>query len=211
MPSFGPQFKTARPGRTNKAPGWGEHTTSLGKCLSAVQTTVNGDMPVDCDQAFELWCDSTEDVRLSERVIYLMGNGASASMASHFAADLAKNADLHTQVFTDISLITAVANDMSYDMVFLAPLRRRLKPGDMVVAISSSGNSPNVIKAAEFAVSREATLVTLTAMLPTNSLRQLGTLNFWLPADTYGMAETGHAAILHYWMDQVSLAGIDNR
>ncbi len=173
--------------------------------MAGIQTTVNGDVPVDCDQAFELWCDSTEDVRLAERVIYLMGNGASASMASHFAADLAKNADLHTQVFTDISLITAVANDMSYEMVFLAPLRRRLKPGDMVVAISSSGNSPNVIKAAEFAVSREATLVTLTAMLPTNALRQLGTLNFWLPANTYGMAETGHAAILHYWMDQMSL------
>jgi len=173
--------------------------------LAGIQTTVNGDVPVDCDQAFELWCDSTEDVRLAERVIYLMGNGASASMASHFAADLAKNADLHTQVFTDISLITAVAKDMSYEIVFLAPLRRRLKPGDMVVAISSSGNSPNVIKAAEFAVSREATLVTLTAMLPTNALRQLGTLNFWLPANTYGMAETGHAAILHYWMDQMSL------
>jgi len=162
-------------------------------------------MSVDCDQAFDLWCDSTEDVRLAERVVYLMGNGASASMASHFAADLAKNADVHTQVFTDISLITAVANDMSYDMVFLAPLRRRLKPGDMVVAISSSGNSPNVVKAAEFAVSREATLVTLTAMQPTNALRQLGTLNFWLPANTYGMAETGHAAVLHYWMDRVSL------
>ncbi|MBP7051084.1 MAG: SIS domain-containing protein [Phycisphaerae bacterium] len=169
-----------------------------------MQATINGDMPVNCDQAFDLWCDSTEDIRQAERVIYLMGNGASASMASHFAADLAKNADLHTQVFTDVSLITAVANDLSYDMVFVAPLRRRLKAGDMVVAISSSGSSPNVVKAAEFAVSREATLVTLTAMQPTNALRQLGTLNFWLPADTYGMAETGHAAILHYWMDQVS-------
>jgi D-sedoheptulose 7-phosphate isomerase len=204
-PSFGPQVNAAKLIRAAKAPGWGEQTLALSHCLCGMQTTVNGDMPVDCDQAFELWCDSTEDVRLAERVIYLMGNGASASMASHFAADLAKNADLHTQVFTDISLITAVANDLSYDMVFLAPLRRRLKPGDMVVAISSSGNSPNVVKAAEFAVSREATLVTLTGMLPTNSLRQLGTLNFWLPANTYGMAETGHAAILHYWMDQVSL------
>jgi len=184
---------------------WAQHILALSRCLSGMQATINGDMPVNCDQAFDLWCDSTEDVRQAERVIYLMGNGASASMASHFAADLAKNADLHTQVFTDVSLITAVANDLSYDMVFVAPLRRRLKSGDMVVAISSSGNSPNVVKAAEFAVSREATLVTLTAKQPTNALRQLGTLNFWLPADTYGMAETGHAAILHYWMDQVSL------
>jgi len=126
-------------------------------------------------------------------------------MASHYAADLAKNADLHTQVFTDMSLMTAIANDIAFDMVFVVPLERRLRPGDMVVAISSSGNSPNVVKAAEFAVSRNATLVTLTAMQSTNTLRQLGTLNFWLPADTYGMAETGHAAILHYWMDQVSL------
>ena len=205
MPSFGPPFETAKGHRTRKASGWGEQTSALGRCLSGLQTTVNGDVPVHWDQAFELWCDGTEDVRQAERIIYLMGNGASASMASHFAADLAKNADLHTQVFTDVSLITALANDLSYDMVFVAPLRRRLKPGDMVVAISSSGNSPNVVKAAEFAVSREATLVTLSAMQPTNALRQLGTLNFWLPADTYGMAETGHAAILHYWMDQVSL------
>jgi D-sedoheptulose 7-phosphate isomerase len=205
LPNFGPQFETAEGVSTAQPSRWAEHILSLGRCLSGMQATVNGDMPVNCDQAFELWCDSTEDVRQAERIIYLMGNGASASMASHFAADLAKNAELHTQVFTDVSLITALANDLSYDMVFVAPLRRRLKAGDMVVAISSSGNSPNVVKAAEFAVSREATLVTLTAMQPTNALRQLGTLNFWLPANTYGMAETGHAAILHYWMDQVSL------
>jgi D-sedoheptulose 7-phosphate isomerase len=162
-------------------------------------------MPVDCDQAFDLWCQSTEEVRETERVIYLIGNGASASMASHFAADLAKNADVHTEVFSDAPLLTAVANDLSYDMVFLVPLQRRLKPGDMVVAISSSGNSPNVVRAAEFALSQNATVVTLTAMQPTNTLRGLGTLNLWLPAEYYGMAETGHAAILHYWMDRVSL------
>jgi len=205
LPSFGTQSETTEGVSVAPASRWAEHILALGRCLSGMQATVNGDMPLKCDQAFELWCDSTDDVRQAERVIYLMGNGASASMASHFAADLAKNADLHTQVFTDVSLITAVANDMSYDMVFAAPLRRRLRTGDMVVAISSSGNSPNVVKAAELAVSREATLVTLTAMQPTNALRQLGTLNFWLPADTYGMAETGHAAILHYWMDQMSL------
>jgi D-sedoheptulose 7-phosphate isomerase len=172
--------------------------------LSGICATVEHDGPIGCDQAFGLWCETTELVRQAERIIYLIGNGASASMASHFAADLAKNADLHTEVFTDISLITAVANDLSYDMVFLAPLRRRLKAGDMVVAISSSGNSPNVVKAAEFAASRKATVVTLSAMEADNALRQLGALNFWLPTETYGMAETGHAAILHHWMDRVS-------
>lgn len=201
----GPRLEPAGTGPSVGASRWAGQTNDLADCLRGLLTTVNGDVPIDCDQAFDLWCDSTEDIRQTQRVTYLIGNGASASMASHFAADLAKNADLHTQVFTDMSLLTAVANDLSYDMVFVVPLRRRLKAGDMVVAISSSGNSPNVVKAAEFAVSREATLVTLTAMQPTNTLRQLGTLNFWLPADTYGLAETGHAAILHYWMDRVSL------
>lgn len=201
----GPRLEPPGTGQAVGASRWAGQTNDLADCLRGLLTTVNGDVPIDRDHAFDLWCDSTEDIRQSERVTYLIGNGASASMASHFAADLAKNADLHTQVFTDMSLLTAVANDLSYDMVFVVPLRRRLKAGDMVVAISSSGNSPNVIKAAEFAVSREATLITLTAMQPTNALRQLGTLNFWLPADTYGLAETGHAAILHYWMDRVSL------
>ncbi len=187
------------------APPWSEQVSALAECLNGVSATVDPDVPIDGDRAFDLWCETTEVVRQAERVIYLIGNGASASMASHFAADLAKNADLHTQVFTDTSLITAVANDMSYDMIFVAPLRQRLKNGDMVVAISSSGSSPNVLKAAEFAASRKATVVTLSAMQPGNALRQLGALNFWLPADTYGMAETGHAAILHHWMDRVSL------
>ena len=100
-----------------------------------------------------------------------------------------------------------VEKSASYDMVFVAPLRRRLKAGDMIVAISSSGSSPNVLKAADFAASQKATVVTLSAMQPDNALRQLGALNFWLPAETYGMAETGHAAILHHWMDRVSLTG----
>lgn len=190
---------------TKAPPGWPEQVNALAQCLTDVRVTVNRDVPLGCNQAFELWCGWTEKVRATEGVIYLVGNGASASMASHFAADLAKNADLHTQVFTDTSLLTAVANDISYDMVFVVPLRRRLKAGDMVVAISSSGNSPNVLKAAEYAAAQEATLVTLSAMHPTNALRRLGALNFWLPVDTYGLAETGHAALLHYWMDRVSL------
>lgn len=206
-PGSGPHFETVLPHESKQAPEWSEQVGALSECLNGISVTVEQDVSIDTERAFDLWCDTTEVVRQAERVIYLIGNGASASMASHFAADLAKNADLHTQVFTDISLMTAMANDLSYDMVFVAPLRRRLKAGDMLVAISSSGHSANVLKAAELAASRKATVVTLSAMQPDNALRQIGALNFWLPADTYGMAETGHAAILHHWMDRVSLQG----
>jgi D-sedoheptulose 7-phosphate isomerase len=127
-------------------------------------------------------------------------------MASHFAADLAKNARLHTQVFSDLSLITAISNDMGYEHVFAEPLRRRGQPSDMLVAISSSGSSPNILAVADVAREIGSTVVTLSAMKSSNPLRTKGKLNIYLPADTYGEAETAHAAALHWWMDLVQIA-----
>lgn len=69
-------------------------------------------------KGFSEWYDLTIRAREHGRTIYLIGNGASASMASHFAADLAKNGRLHAQVFSDLALITAISNDMGYENVF---------------------------------------------------------------------------------------------
>ena len=83
-------------------------------------------------------------------------------MASHFAADLAKNGRVRTEVFTDLSLITAVANDVNYESVFSEPLRWQMAQGDML-AISSSGNAPNVPVGCETAMSLGGFVVTLSA------------------------------------------------
>ncbi len=155
------------------------------------------------DEGFKIWQELTIDVREKKRSIYLIGNGASASMASHFAADLAKNAYLHTEVFTDLSLITAISNDIGYEWVFSEPLQNRAKKGDMLVAISSSGNSKNILRATETAWKIGLKVITLSAMSPQNSLRSSGHLNIYIPAATYGYAETSHAAILHHWMDMM--------
>jgi D-sedoheptulose 7-phosphate isomerase len=158
---------------------------------------------LDPARGFALWRRLALDVRASKGTIYLVGNGASASMASHFAADLAKNGKLHTQVFSDLSLITAISNDMGYEHVFAEPLRRRGQRGDMLVAISSSGQSPNVLAAVQIARRLKMNVVSLSAMKPGNTLRQSGNLNAYVAATTYGHAETCHAAILHHWMDIV--------
>lgn len=157
------------------------------------------------DEAFETWREAT--VRLRERrgTVYLVGNGASASMASHLAADLAKNGQVHTEVFSDLSLITAISNDMGYEWVFAEPLRRRARDGDMLVAISSSGRSPNVLKAVDVARELGVEVITLSSMDPGNPLRQRGRLNAYVAADDYGFAESCHATILHRWMDLVQL------
>ncbi len=180
---------------------WKRHVDDISGLLNALTCTARGGEPVSSDGAFGQWKQMADDCRRDRRAIYLIGNGASASMASHFAADLAKNAQLHTEVFSDLSLITAIANDMGYEQVFSEPLSRRAVAGDMLIAISSSGRSPNVMAAVRVAREHGLAVVTLSGMKEDNPLRAAGDLNFYIPAQTYGYAETCHTSILHHWMD----------
>jgi D-sedoheptulose 7-phosphate isomerase len=182
---------------------WREHSARLAELFGGLRMTDERGQAVEIEEGFGRWRDWTLALSAKRGTVYLVGNGASASMASHFAADLAKNARLHTQVFSDLSLITAISNDMGYEHVFAEPLRRRAEGRDMLVTISSSGGSPNILAAAEVARELKMTVVTLTAMKAENPLRGKGRLNLYLPAKTYGEAETCHAAALHWWMDLV--------
>ncbi len=180
-----------------------EQETISGLLSSLTFTDKSGKL-ISANAAFTTWRDITLKVRGNHQVCFLVGNGASASMASHMSADLAKNAHVHTQVFTDLSLLTAISNDFGYEHVYSEPIKRRGKKGDMLVTISSSGNSENVLEATKIARQLDMHTVTLSAMKENNPLRQTGDLNGYVPADTYGHAETSHSAILHYWMDLVS-------
>jgi len=182
---------------------WNLKISEFEKCLQSLVASNDGSKNLPIDKAFGLWIEMTLRIREDKMTIFLVGNGASASMASHVAADLAKNGHVHTEVFSDLSLITAIANDLSYDQVFAEPLRRRMKPGDMLVGISSSGQSVNVLNAAEEARKLKGLVVTLSAMKAENPLSTKGDLNFYVPATTYGLAETCHAAILHHWIDKI--------
>jgi D-sedoheptulose 7-phosphate isomerase len=184
---------------------WSSNIIEIGKCLQSMSASLSDTSDIPIDKAFDKWTDFTIRIREQKSTVFLIGNGASASMASHVAADLAKNAHVHTEVFTDLSLITAIANDVSYDEVFAEPLRRRLKKGDMLVAISSSGQSRNILQAVATAKKLSGIVITLSAMKTENPLRREGELNLYVPAQTYGMAETCHAAILHYWIDKIIL------
>ena len=184
---------------------WVQNVARMENLLSQLRFTDAQGQPQDSDEAFHLWVNWASRVRNESRTIYLIGNGASASMASHFAADLAKNGHLHTQVFSDVCLLTAVSNDISFEQVYAEPLRRRARPGDLLIAISSSGASPNILRGVEVGRDLGVTIVTLSAFSPDNPLRGLGDLNAYLPATSYGEAETAHATVLHYWMDKVEV------
>ena len=186
-------------------PGWVAHVRVLSDLLERLEASAAAGARLDGAAAFARWIERTVALRAARRTAFFVGNGASAAMASHFAADAGKNGALATHTFTDPALLTAVGNDLGYDQVFAEPLRRCAREGDMLVAISSSGRSPNVVAAAQVARERGVFVVTLSAMQPDNPLRALGDLNLWIAASTYGLAETAHAAVLHYWMDGIAL------
>lgn len=182
---------------------WHNNISELKTCLDSLSVWDAAGQALEPDAAFSRLQEATLQVCKADNILFFIGNGASASMASHISADLAKNAHLHTRVFTDLSLITALANDLCYEEVFAEPLRKQMRKGDMLVAISSSGRSPNILRAAREARERGGVVITMSAMQPDNPLRTMGSFNFYVPADTYGLAETSHAAILHFWVDQM--------
>ena len=184
---------------------WKNHIDAISRLLSKISFMNTDGSKYLPDEGFRLWKELTVNLKGKDSAIYLIGNGASASMASDFAAVLAKNAHLHTEVFSDLSLITAISNDMGYEWVFAEPLRRRSRRGDMLVAISSSGESDNILLACKIAHEKDLKVITLSAMSPQNRMRKIGHLNIYVPAETYGLAETCHSAILHHWMDMVEM------
>jgi len=183
---------------------WTKNILNFKTTLETLSVRDSTGHEINPDSAFTQWQECTRQIREQRKRVYLIGNGASASMASHMAADLAKNGGILTEVFTDLSLMTAIANDLKFEEVFAEPLRHRMVEGDMLVAISSSGESPNVLRAVLEGRERGGFVVTLSAMRPDNMLRSHGILNFYVHAQIYGMAESCHATILHYWMDLVA-------
>jgi len=185
---------------------WQPYTERLHQVLGNMEVTDARAVSLDVETGMSRWLDWTRQVGRKGRCLYLVGNGASASMAAHFAADMAKNAAIRTQWLTETSMLTAIANDLDYRRVFAEPLSWWMQPGDMLVTISSSGNSANILEAIDTARRLGGRVVTLSAMGAENASRRRGDLNFYLPAATYGLAESGHAVILHCWMDAVEAA-----
>jgi D-sedoheptulose 7-phosphate isomerase len=139
--------------------------------------------------------------------IIFIGNGGSAAIASHQAVDYWKNGGMRALAFNDTSLLTCISNDYGYAQVFEKPIEMFADAGDVVVAISSSGRSENIIRGARAAREKSCRVVTLSGFTPDNPLRQLGDLNFFVPATAYGTVEITHLAICHAILDWI----IDSR
>lgn len=141
--------------------------------------------------------------RDEKRHIFVCGNGGSASTASHFATDIVKGASFGRDTrfrilaLTDsLPTITAYSNDVSYECVFVEQLKNFAEPGDVLIAISSSGNSPNVLRAVEYANSIGCRTIALTGR-DGGQLGPLAGTNIQVTHPHTGRIEDGHMIVLH--------------
>jgi D-sedoheptulose 7-phosphate isomerase len=133
--------------------------------------------------------------------LIFVGNGGSAAIASHMATDYSKNGDIRSLALNDSSMLTCLGNDLGYERIFAKQIELHARPDDLVIAISSSGRSPNILNAVKAARAAKCEVVTFSGFAPDNPLRSLGDINFYVASDRYGFVEIGHLTICHAILD----------
>ena len=128
--------------------------------------------------------------------LMLAGNGASASIASHLATDFSKQGKVRAMAFTDANLITALGNDCGYENWIAKAVEIYANPLDILVLISSSGKSPNVVKAAHEAKARGLYVAAFTGFAKDNPLGAVADINFWVDSRSYNIVECTHMILL---------------
>ena len=142
-------------------------------------------------------------VKRNRGQVFFVGNGGSAAIASHMTSDFMKNGGMKTYSLYDNSVTTCMANDYGYEHIFSRPLELLANEKDLLVAISSSGNSQNIINAIEIAKKGGCIVVTLTGFELDNSIRKMGDYNLHVPVCHYGMVESIHNLILQQIVDVI--------
>lgn len=168
------------------------YLTTLAQSLQAVSRE---DLQKVCDALMMAWRE--------ERAIFIVGNGGSAATASHMMNDLnkltitpGKKRFRAIALADNMPLLTAWANDLSFGVSFAEPLRNLMQPGDVVIAISTSGNSPNLLKAVETAYEIGGTVIALVGQ-GGGKLAEMADIVVRFPDPHQGRQEDGHLIFNH--------------
>ncbi len=165
-------------------------------------------MEVPLSDGLRSLAEEFASARSRDATVWWIGNGGSAALCSHIAQDVMNKLGTRSIVLSDSALLTCMANDFGYGEVYRRPLSVMARPDDILVAISSSGMSRNILACAELAMKNRLRLITLSAFSDKNLLwLHPATLAFYLPCALYGHAEVGHACLLHSVIDTLVAKG----
>ena len=155
----------------------------------------------DLDSALELIIETKN----SNKKLIIIGNGGSAAMASHVSVDFTKNSKVRSINFNEADLITCFANDFGHQNWMKEALKHYFDQGDLVILISSSGSSQNILNAAKWCKQNDINLITFSGMKKNNLLKQTNKngINFWVNSKSYNHIEMIHHIWLLYLVDMV--------
>ena len=137
-----------------------------------------------------------EEVKKNKKKIIIVGNGGSAAMASHVSVDFTKMCKIRAINFNEADLLTCFSNDYGYENWVKKALFFYADKGDLLICISSSGESKNIINGAKFAKKLGCKVVTLTGFNEKNKVKKIGDVNLWLDSKNYNFIEMAH----HTWL-----------
>lgn len=144
------------------------------------------------------------DANKNKKKIVIIGNGGSAAIANHFSVDLTKNAGIRCINFNEASLITCFSNDYGHENWMYKAVEFYGDKGDVLIAISSSGNSKNIQNSVKSAKKKGfKSIITFTGLKKTNPIRKMGNLNFWVDSKAYNFVENTHQVWLLSIVDLV--------
>lgn len=182
-----------------------KYFADLNRLFERISVTGAEGKSLSVNEAFKISLEIIKNKIFKGGKIMLIGNGGSSAIASHIAADLLKNANLPALALNDASFLTCISNDLGYEQVFAKPLSILGNAADILIAISSSGRSTNILKAIDTAKKNALTVITLSGFDKDNPLRKSGEINFYVPSKIYGFVEIAHLAICHYLADAAKI------
>jgi D-sedoheptulose 7-phosphate isomerase len=178
----------------------GGYFDTLDRVTRGAECTENGGQ-ITLDRAFVSFRDAAHAAHNAGNKLMFIGNGGSAGITSHMAVDFSKNGSLRATAFNDGSMLTCLGNDLGYENVFAKQVEWQGRPGDVLIAISSSGRSANILNGVKAARERQCTVITFSGFKDDNPLRGSGDLNFYIRSGEYGFVELAHQALIHAILD----------
>lgn len=182
-----------------------EYYKLFSEVMSATRVLDSAGEEIGLNEGVERSCEFMTKAGSAGRKVVLIGNGGSAGIASHMAVDIWKNGGIRATAFNDSSLLTCIGNDFGYKHVFEKPMEMFAEQGDLLIAISSSGSSENILLGVDAARNKGMSVITFSGFEGDNPLSAKGDVNFYTPCRAYGPVEVLHQLLCHCILDTVMI------
>ena len=179
------------------------HAEQFKSLLETTEFTDLQGVPLDYEKGIEKNLTMLKNLRDRAGNLFLIGNGGSAAVVSHILTDFINVAKINARTLHEPSLLSCMSNDYGYENSFSKPIATLARDKDLLIAVSSSGQSKNIHNAVKSIKNAGGRTITLSGFNQNNLLRQMGDLNIWVDSKNYGLVEIGHLFYLHYLAERL--------